>query len=575
MITLLRRGLWVFAFFSSLFAANGQTTYVWVGGSSGSWTVPTNWSPARVTPLATDDIQFDDGNTIVVTNVPTQTIARLFVQFETIVSLQASSNRTLTISNLIQVDEECELRFSNNGGAMIDVYVASGSTANIFGKIHMDLGTFRMQGSTMVLSGASPLNKPIPPTPGGQFALNESCHLLFSAGDNPSGATKLTNNIFLGPPTIYRITMNNPAGAELGDQSITVKDQIILADGTLKTNSAGRIKLAITAAIPTETFSSRIEGYLEMIKNVGTGAATFVGLEMGAGADDIGVVSVVRRTGSAGVISFNGISGIASTWSISSLTLAQPISGRSLKFSWVEGNDNGNDPLLRFQVYSYDGGPSWEGVGSLMLLESNSDTRKTQAVTTTHFSEWTVADESHPLPVTWVDFYGKKKDNSIVLTWKTGTEENTDFFDVEKMRPDKTFFQIGQHQAAGNSHSIKSYSFEDGEPSYGLNYYRIKQVDIDDKFSYSKIIAVYYDEGVIPYRIYPIPSDSRLTIERSHRSMGGETVTLLDQFGREVYAKHWLEEEPITVENLPVPAGLYRLVIVGNGTRYTQRVIIQ
>src|ERR1041384_3667483 len=59
--------------------AMGQTTYTWNATAGGDWTVSTNWTPNRTATATTDILQFNDGNTYTVTNVPTQTIRQLIV----------------------------------------------------------------------------------------------------------------------------------------------------------------------------------------------------------------------------------------------------------------------------------------------------------------------------------------------------------------------------------------------------------------------------------------------------------------------------------------------------------------
>src|SRR5690606_24722978 len=105
MITLLRKGMWglVFLLFLSTIT-KAQETYSWIGGPSGAWTTPTNWSPERATPQPDDVLEFSSGGVVLVTDVPTQTLGMLLVQSETDVSLQASGNRTLTIRSVLQVD---------------------------------------------------------------------------------------------------------------------------------------------------------------------------------------------------------------------------------------------------------------------------------------------------------------------------------------------------------------------------------------------------------------------------------------------------------------------------------------
>jgi hypothetical protein len=92
-----------------------QTPYTWNQTGTASWTVATNWMPNGV-PGALDDAIFNNGATTTVTNIPTQSIAKLNVTGNTTVNLQADAASTiLTI----------------NGTTSVDLLVAAGSALNI------------------------------------------------------------------------------------------------------------------------------------------------------------------------------------------------------------------------------------------------------------------------------------------------------------------------------------------------------------------------------------------------------------------------------------------------------------
>jgi hypothetical protein len=95
-----------------------------------------------------------------------------------------------------------------------------------------------------------------------------------------------------------------------------------------------------------------------------------------------------------------------------------------------------------------------------------------------------------PLPVEWLTFDATKVNQSVLLTWKTAQEENTDRFEIERSAFGTAYNKIGTINAAGNTTSMTSYSFTDANPADGINYYRLRQRDKDGKYTYSKIVAV-------------------------------------------------------------------------------------
>ncbi|MBP1663186.1 MAG: hypothetical protein H6Q19_326 [Bacteroidetes bacterium] len=80
---------------------NTVPTYVWNQTTSASFTVASNWTPARTTPTANDILQFSGGGSVIVTNMPTQTINQLQVLNNSTVELRSPASSILTASNLI------------------------------------------------------------------------------------------------------------------------------------------------------------------------------------------------------------------------------------------------------------------------------------------------------------------------------------------------------------------------------------------------------------------------------------------------------------------------------------------
>ncbi len=120
-----------------------------------------------------------------------------------------------------------------------------------------------------------------------------------------------------------------------------------------------------------------------------------------------------------------------------------------------------------------------------------------------------------PLPVnllwfTVTKFNGKQ----ALLNWKTAQEINSAHFQIERSNDALIFNAIGSVQAAGNSSTGIVYNFTDQQPANGLNYYRLKQVDIDGKFVYTPTRVLRFNEsdaGLVKY--FPNPTNGLLYIE--------------------------------------------------------------
>jgi hypothetical protein len=150
------------------------------------------------------------------------------------------------------------------------------------------------------------------------------------------------------------------------------------------------------------------------------------------------------------------------------------------------------------------------------------------------------------LPVTMIDFSGTANQNSVLLNWSTVSEINNDYFEVQRSTDGIHFVTIGTVDGNGNSQSVQEYSFTDGLPSNGINYYRLVQYDFDGKASAGKIIEVNLNDGSNTFSVSPNPSTDAFKVNFLTTS-GGE-LSVLDILGREL-------------KNLPIAAGTEKIEI--------------
>ncbi len=95
------------------------------------------------------------------------------------------------------------------------------------------------------------------------------------------------------------------------------------------------------------------------------------------------------------------------------------------------------------------------------------------------------------LPLTWISFSGQlQNDNSVLLKWETAAEKNVALFVIERSIDGHSFKKAGSIEPRHNSTGRSLYTFIDKNPATGKVFYRIKQLDIDNKFSYSPTIVV-------------------------------------------------------------------------------------
>ena len=116
------------------------------------------------------------------------------------------------------------------------------------------------------------------------------------------------------------------------------------------------------------------------------------------------------------------------------------------------------------------------------------------------------------IPVTWLSFTAKPKNNQSFLQWKIANELNVDHYEVEYSIDGRQFNTL-YSLPTDNLNSIeKDYEQIHPFPVEGNNYYRIKQVDKDSHFSYSQIVIVKMEKGTI-LTINPNPATAYINIE--------------------------------------------------------------
>ncbi len=129
-----------------------------------------------------------------------------------------------------------------------------------------------------------------------------------------------------------------------------------------------------------------------------------------------------------------------------------------------------------------------------------------------HFTLFAPTEQTTLLPVKLLSFNGKNEGKYNTLTWETASERNNKGFDVERSNDGVHFEKLDFVASLGNSDNKQRYSFID-KIHNRINYYRLKQIDIDGKFEYSKTINVNAALESDEVRIYPNPSQDIFNID--------------------------------------------------------------
>lgn len=174
------------------------------------------------------------------------------------------------------------------------------------------------------------------------------------------------------------------------------------------------------------------------------------------------------------------------------------------------------------------------------------------------------------LPVKLVSFDGHKEGNSVALRWATTEEINSDYFEIQYSVTGKQWMSLGNVLSHGESATLKNYTFSHRNPTNGENLYRLKMIDKDATFAYSRIRSVKFEGQTSDLSVYPNPVTDKLFI-RDYTKV--TQVKILDMNGRSVYHTAEISTGEVNVKNLVT--GIYVVNIIRlDGVQSSQKIVI-
>ncbi|HBG71109.1 MAG: hypothetical protein A2W93_02605 [Bacteroidetes bacterium GWF2_43_63] len=185
-----------------------------------------------------------------------------------------------------------------------------------------------------------------------------------------------------------------------------------------------------------------------------------------------------------------------------------------------------------------------------------------------------------PLPVELLSFTAVKLGGSALLLWQTASEINNNYFRVEKSVNGFDFSSIGIVFGAGNSNQLREYSFVDGAPVFGLNYYRLSQIDFDGSENQSSVVALDFlleneSEGI---SIYPNPISSESVMNIVLPFDFDALLNIYDINGRLVYSEKVSEDDQcfrVFVDSDLFRPGVYFVSIISGNQIYSDKFLVE
>ena len=188
--------------------------------------------------------------------------------------------------------------------------------------------------------------------------------------------------------------------------------------------------------------------------------------------------------------------------------------------------------------------------------------------------------QSIVLPVTILSFNAHYVSaNNVKVSWSTTDEVNASYFDVERSSNSADFGVIAKVSASESNTSVHNYSVNDPLNNVNSNivYYRLRIVDKDGKYNYSKIIPVKLDQPENNISVYPNPADNYAVVNIYSDKPGTGMLRLIDNAGKQILTKSFTVtsgNNNMVVDQLAgLPRGIYVIQVMLNNNLYNQKIV--
>jgi hypothetical protein len=439
--------------------------------------------------------------------------------------------------------------FTNDGAA---VYLESSAAIHIEGHLeNKGSGSFSNAGIIHITGNLFQ---------NGSGNLNESSSGLFRLYGS---ATQFINGTKV--PDFYNLTIDKPAGECHLQTGISLSNELTFVSGKLFLNNQ-QVDLLTTGRLLNESQTNRAydnanmgTGTIKVVNNLNAPNSVNPG-NLGASItspQNMGLTTIVRGHKAQLIVSTNSIERYYEISPANNSSL-----NASLVFNYFDAELNGQQEDDLVQWHLPDESAVWLKRGG--TINNAMNFVSLNSIDSFNSRVSLVSRNTIPLPVKLIEFTATKtNDQKVLLSWKTADETAFSRFHIERSVDGFHWEKIGSVTAAGTIGSIQHYKFIDALPFPGLNYYRLKQIDLDERFVFSVIRVVNFENDNY-LQIYPTLTKSNSQIFIKGTISGMLTTELYDNKGSLLF------KTTFNNNNFQLPAlipGKYLIRITDNASR--------
>ena len=472
---------------------------------------------------------------------------------------------------------------STNGNIIIQSGIVDNANFSIIGTSGKNLEI--KSGATFKISGTSSFPSIFTPV------LNTGSTVEYAGGNQTIAVLPYSNLILSGSGT------KTPSGPITLDRAMSIADGNILdlANGSVTLRDYD-LTIQQTGSISGYSLNNYIKqtGSGKLIKeNIGTGGGITTEVLFPVGTATSYTPAYITNAGPKDKFSVNvadnvtdnfgtlvTINVVKKTWNVVQETTTGT-ANVTLRLQW-NTSDEGS-PFDRTQAgISHYFGNTWHQPATFISATAGTQPN-TYSMTLSgldHFSPFGVGDINSPLPAELTYFEATKKETGAFLQWTTASEKNNAGFYIQASADGKNFEDIGFVASHNPNAAVKQqYDFLDKASRTGLQYYRLKQADLDGKLSYSAIKAVNFEARKQAPLIYPNPFNEQISVSIEAGKNEELRYQLIDITGKTVCESNQklTKGNNMIRINLPeqYPAGVYLLRTQTSGSILYTRLLRQ
>ena len=181
-----------------------------------------------------------------------------------------------------------------------------------------------------------------------------------------------------------------------------------------------------------------------------------------------------------------------------------------------------------------------------------------------------------------VEFNVVCTENSTQLSWVTESEQNNDYFNIERSSDGLNFETIKEVSGSGSTNFSSSYSVIDDRPLGGLSYYRLSQTDYDGSNEVLGVLSTEWPCTKLSngLKLFPNPTDGDVNLVIAHDYRGNYVVEIFDAIGKLVIPV--IDEKfevqggtMLKVKTSDLLAGIFLIKVVVGDKVYTEKLVIK